>query len=258
VVFALLGMATTFLPVWISEGGHHRYVMPMYPLMAIVCGAVSERCLSADITSFLRQFWRVFLRMAAVGIAGFAAVFLITTIAAGFSGGYWIRMLAQPWSLMAVLVISAVAGAVLIFRQTSPGRMEHGMVVTFTITSLIAICFNGPVVNATANIAANIGPEIAAMRDRLPAQARLVSFGPVNHKFVYWYGENIPILPRPETPNDVPDDLQYFAIDVGPGQSVDLPFEWERVAEFNTDRRRDKPNPEITVLVGRRIRKTAN
>jgi 4-amino-4-deoxy-L-arabinose transferase-like glycosyltransferase len=258
VVFALLGMAMIFLPVWISEGGHHRYVMPMYPLMAVVCGAVSQQCLSADITSFLRQFWRVFLRAMAVGIAGFAAVFLITTIAAGFSDAYWIRTLAQPWSLMTVLVICAAAGAALIFRQTSPGRTEHGLVVTFTITSLAAICFNGPVVNATVNVAANIGPEVTAMRDRLPAQARLVSFGPVNHKFVYWYEENIPILPRPQTLDDVPEDLQYFAMDVGPGQSPDLPFEWERIAEFNMERRRDKPNPEITVLVGRRIHDTTN
>ncbi|MHC4617853.1 MAG: ArnT family glycosyltransferase [Planctomycetota bacterium] len=258
VTFVLLGMGMIFLPVWLSEGGRHRYVMPMYPLMAVVCGAVSQQCLSADIKSSLRQFWRAFLRVMAVAIAAFAAVFLIATIAAEFSNVHWIRMLAQPWSLMAVLVICAAAGAALVFRQTAPSRTEHGLVVTFAISSLVAICFNGPVINTATNVAANIGPEITAMRDQLPAQARLVSFGPVNHKFVYWHAKTIPILPKPETLNDVPEDLQYFAINVRPGQTIDLPFKWERIAKFNTDRTRNKPNPEVTVVVGRRIHNTTN
>ncbi|MHC4323565.1 MAG: ArnT family glycosyltransferase, partial [Planctomycetota bacterium] len=189
-IFALLGMAAIFLPVWISEGGRHRYVMPMYPLMAVVCGAVAQRALSSDIASSLRQFWRFFLRAVAVGVVGIAATFLIATIAAAFIDAQWINTLAQRWWLIALLVICTGAGGMLVFRQTSPGRIEHGLFVTFIIASLVAACFNGPVINATANAAANIGPQITAMRDHLPPEARLVSFGPVNHKFVYWYQKN--------------------------------------------------------------------
>jgi 4-amino-4-deoxy-L-arabinose transferase-like glycosyltransferase len=253
VVFALLGVATIFTPVWLSEGGHRRYIMSMYPLLAVVCGAVAQQCLLDPITSSLRQFWRNTLRVLALVLAGFVAVFLVATIAGAFSDAHWVSLLAQPWPLMIALVVGAAAGVVSILRQTSPGRIEHGRLVTFTIAALVAACFNGPILNATAKNAVDIGPEVLALRRSLPAEARLVSFGPVLHKFLYRYGEPIPILSEPKTLGDVPEDLEYFAMDVHQGRPAELPFAWEQIAEFNMGRAR-AAHPDYTVVVGRRIR----
>jgi 4-amino-4-deoxy-L-arabinose transferase-like glycosyltransferase len=253
VVFALLGMAAILMPVWINAGGLDRYVMPMYPLLAVVCGAVAQQCLSAPMTSFLRQFWRSTLRITALVMAGFVVTFLMATIAKAFSGAPWILVLAQPWLLMTALVAGVATGVAWIWRQTSPGRTEQGRLVTFTIAALLAACFNGPILNATARNMANIGPEVAALRRSLPTEARLVSFGPVFHKFLYWYEDSIPILNMPTTLSDVSDDLEYFAMDVRWGRPPELPFEWEQVAAFNMGRIH-KTHPEHTVVVGRRIR----
>ena len=253
VVFALLGVATIFIPVWISQGGLHRYVMPMYPLLAVVCGAVADQCLSAPATDFLRHFWRGYVRVLVLVIAGFVATFLTATVTATFSNAHWAHTLAQPWLLMIALIAGAVLGVALIWRQTAPGRTGHSLLATFTAAALLAACFDGPVLNTTAKRAVHLGPEIMALRRCLPAGTRLVSFGPVFHKFLYWYEEPIAILDRPQTPADVPDDLEYFAMDVRWGQIAELPFPWERIAEFDMGRLRTTPPPH-TVIVGRRIR----
>jgi hypothetical protein len=154
---------------------------------------------------------------------------------------------------MIILVFCAVAGAVLIFHQSSSDRQEHALIITFTLASLVAICFNGAVLNAHANIAANVGPEVTALRHRLPPEARLVSFGELHHKFVYWYEKPIPVLHRPAIPDEVPVELEYFAMDARRGETVELPFDWEQIAKVNMDRIH-KADPKVFVLVGRRIR----
>jgi 4-amino-4-deoxy-L-arabinose transferase-like glycosyltransferase len=252
VVFLLLGMAVVFVPVWLSEGGHQRYVMPMYPLLAVVCGAVAQQCLAAPRTSPLREFWRGTLRVLAVVVAGFVVVFLGATLARAFSDTRWIVTLAQPWPWMASLAAGGTVGVVFLWQQTSPGRDEHGRLVTFTLAALLAVCFNGPVLNATARSTVNIGPEVLALRRSLPADVRLVSFGPIFHRFLYWYGASIPIVSRPKTLSEVPEGLEYFAMDVPPGKTADLPFAWEQIARFDMSRTHAS-QPKRMVVVGRRI-----
>jgi 4-amino-4-deoxy-L-arabinose transferase-like glycosyltransferase len=252
VTFMLLGMAVIFVPVWLSVDGHHRYVMPMYPLMVVVCGAVSQQCLSLDLALRLRRFWRDYVRVTAVAVTLMAGMFLTATIAARFGDAYWARTLAQPWWLMIVLTVGAAGGATLMIRRAPSDRPEHGLLVTFVLASLLAVFFNGAVMNATVVNAADVGPEVIALRRSLPEGTRLVSFRRLHHKFVYWYEEPIPILPRPRRPHDVPEDLTYFAVNVGRGKDVKLPFAWEEIARFNMDRTR-RADPRESVLVGRRL-----
>ena len=252
-LFLLLGIATIFIPVWFSEGGKGRYLMPMYPLVAIVCGMVAHKCMSADMTSSIRKFWRGYLRVMGIMIAVVTGFFFIITLAASFIDVPWVQMLGQPWSWMIFLIIAALLGVGLIWRQTSKGHREHGLLMTFTLASLIAICYNGPVLNAQAHHASRIGPTIVEFRDSLPAGTRLVSFELLDDRFLYWYGEPIPILDRPERMDDVSGDVDYFALLIHKGKFTELPFEWEKVADFIMDRQRVVQNPNNVVVIGRRI-----
>ncbi|MHC4219940.1 MAG: ArnT family glycosyltransferase [Planctomycetota bacterium] len=252
VTFNLVGMAVIFVPVWLTAEGHHRYVMPLYPLMAVVCGAVVHQGLALDLSLGLRRLWRIYVRVMAFVVLGAAAGFLTATIAALFSDANWARTLAQPWWQMIVLAVVAAAVATLMLRRSSPDRPGHGLAVTFALASFLAIMFNGAVLNATAINAAEIGPEVAALRRALPDDVRLVSFRPLHHKFVYWYENPIPIVPRPTGPNNVPEDLTYFADNVSGGKTVKVPFTWEEIARFNMDRTR-KDDPRECVVVGRRL-----
>jgi len=253
VLFMLLGIAAIFVPVWMIAGGLHRYVMPMYPLLAVLGGAVIHQCLTCDLSEVLRRFWRDYIRIMATVIAGFALVLFGATIASMFDDSYWVQTLAQPWWQIIVLIILAVAAVIILARLASSNRPNDALLVNFTMAAMMAIVFNGPVINATVAHATNIGPDVAALRQRLPDDVRLVSLGRIHHKFHYWYQEPIPILPRPRSAADVPDDLEYFAINVYRGQTLKLPFEWEHILTLNMDRT-IHDHPEFRVIVGRRIR----
>jgi 4-amino-4-deoxy-L-arabinose transferase-like glycosyltransferase len=253
VVFLLLGMATIFVPVWLSQGGRQRYVMPMYPLMAVVCGAVAQQCMAAPLKSLLREFWRGILRVMAVVVAGIVIVFFGATVARAFSDARWIVTFAQPWPWMVGLAVGGTVGVVFLWQQTAPGRDEHGRLVTFALATLLALCFNGPILNATARSTVNLGPQVLALRRSLPADIRLVSFGPIYHRFLYWYGASIPIVSQPKALTEVPEELEYFALDVLPGRPADLPFAWEQIAQLDMSRTYAS-HPKRMVVVGRRIR----
>lgn len=74
--------------------------------------------------------------------------------------------------------------------------------------------------------------------------------GPLRH-----LPRRIPIIERPGDEDEVPGDLEYFAINVMRGEKLEFPFRWERVARLNMDRTK-KPDPQDSVIVGRRIQKT--
>ena len=113
--------------------------MPMYPLVAVVCGMVAYKCMSADMPSFLGKFWRGYLRAMGMLLAVTTAFFLVITLVAPFTDVSWIQIIRQPWSWMIFLIIVALFGIGLIWRQTAEGRTGQGLLMTFTVASLIAI-----------------------------------------------------------------------------------------------------------------------
>jgi 4-amino-4-deoxy-L-arabinose transferase-like glycosyltransferase len=234
--FMLLGMLAIFTPVWIIEGSRLRYVMPMYPLLAVICGIVVHQCLLVDITDSLRIFWRNYLRIAGIIIVGIAAFFLVITIAAGFVNVPLVQGFSMPLWLAILLVICTTCGMLLINRQTTNKRYENGILVTFILAVLLAICYNGAVINFQANFASKIRSDVIELHNSLPRDSELVCFEPLHHRFVYHYSDPIPIVNKPETANDVPNSVKYFALWERNGQIMELPFQWEKVTEFILDR----------------------
>jgi hypothetical protein len=77
----------------------------------------------------------------------------------------------------------------------------------------------------------------------------LVSFEWLHDHFLYYWRRPVPLLPWPDSAADVPDDLEYFALEARYGETRALPFDWERLAEFNTNAR--VGDPEKSVVIGR-------
>lgn len=257
VIFLLCASASIFGPVWISERGFHRYVMPVYPLLAVLCGIVVDRALSSPNAGGLWKLWFHFIRLLTLVLAGVTIVFAILSVMAATGGRPWSLPLAQPWWLLAALAICIILGGMFVFRRSASARMEHAVGITFVLASLVAISFNGPIINAQAHDAMNVGPDVAAVREHLgksSAGLPIVSFGKLHHRFLYYYGEHIPMLPRPESMDEVPEDVDYFAIGIRPGETAELPFEWEEVAELNMERgRTDRPTDRVVIGRYRRM-----
>jgi 4-amino-4-deoxy-L-arabinose transferase-like glycosyltransferase len=251
-LFQILAIGAIFGPVWIVAEGHHRYLIPMYPLIGVICGVVVHQALALDFTFSLRRFYRDFLRIFA-SILVLSVLFLAgVTVASRFDLSKWVQTAAQPWWLLVVLLAGAILGWLLIMRRSTLDDRSRGLLAPGLLAVLIAAMFNGPVINMLVHNATDPGADVAAVRTELPDDVELVSFGLLHHKFLYWYGEPIRLLPWPTSLDDVPEDIDYFAITVLRGQKRTLPFEWTEVATLNMDRTRSD-DPENRVLVARRV-----
>jgi len=248
-VFALLGCATIFVPVWISEGGLGRYVIGCYPLFAVVCGAVAQRALESDAPALLRRLWNGYLRFFAWILLALSLALLGISLASGPAATETLIRLAQPgWLLALLIVLSALNLALVAWRRwLVPARWQ-----VFSLAALLAVVFNGPGVNIRAYNCHRVEAEVAALRERLPDDAQLVSFNFLHHKFLYhWYlgGDSIPIVDWPRRRSQVPGELEYFAVAVRKGQPFQLPFDWDEIARIDMDPKR--PNQTL-VIVGRK------
>lgn len=248
-VFVLLGIFVIFAPVWISADGKPRYAMPLYPLVAVACGAVADRCRERDAPAGLRRLWRGTLAgtagLLALGSLGLAAVRL--SGAPGASEA--LARLRQPWWLIALLFGASSAVVILACRRRVRARSPRVAIEAVALAVVVAIAFGGPVLDASAWNTDRLEQEMAELRRRLPPEARLVSFGRLHRKFVYWYAEPIPIL-ADEQRSRPPADLEYFAIDVEGGAPAALSFPFEELARLDMDPKRE---PSVHVLVGRRL-----
>lgn len=249
-LFALCGCAAIFGPVWLVEEGHHRYVMPMYPLVGVLIGVVVDRCLEQDVTSRLRRFWRDYQRSCAVLVATLALGVLLVNVAPGIAGRAAGEMFAQPAWLLVALVAGSALGGTLIWI-IAPSEVQRAAIASIaTMACMLGMVFNGPVLNAQAHRAANAGPEVLAIRDQLQG-APLYSFGRAHHKFVYWYRDPITQLDHPQSAADVSAEVEYFVMSLRRGREISLPFAWTELARINMDRS-VTANPEIVLVVGRR------
>jgi 4-amino-4-deoxy-L-arabinose transferase-like glycosyltransferase len=253
VVFLLCGIGAILVPVWLSPGGHHRYVMPMYPLLVVLCGAVVHQGLSLAPPGFLRRLWRDFVRALAGVVAGATIVFLGMTACSLFSVHEWVLRLAQPWWQIILLVVLILPPTRFLIRHASSSYPRDALWVTFLAGALVALLFNGPIVNSLAQAAVDVRPDIASLYRSIPQGTRLMSIGLAHHRLLYYYPEPIPLVPRPRSTEDVPEDLDYFVIDAHRGEPTVLPFEWEEIGRLNMDRNR-RDEPRDFVIVGRRLR----
>jgi 4-amino-4-deoxy-L-arabinose transferase-like glycosyltransferase len=263
VVFVLCGIAAILVPVWLSPGGHQRYVMPMYPLLAVLCGAVVNRGLSLAPTGSLGRLWRDFVRILAGVVAGMTILFLFVTAGTLFSVHEWVLMLAQPWWQIILLVVLVVPAAGFLILRAPSSCPRDALWVTFVAGALVGLLFNGPILNSLAQAAVDVRPDVVALYRRIPQGARLMSIEPAHPqlpracgrwtRFLYYYPEPIPLVRHPWSAKDVPEDLEYFVIEARRGEPTVLPFEWEEIGRVSMDRNR-RDDPENFVLIGRRLR----
>jgi len=251
-VFLLLGCMTVFVPVWISLGGKTRYSFPAEPLLAVLCGIVAHQCLADGAPKSLVRLWRGFFGFFSCVLAGIAAFVLVATATRGLGGADWARLGVQPWPLVVVLLGWSAFTVVVSLRRGPPNTNIADMIRTFALASLLAIFFNGPVINAkAAAMRRPVDAQIAALYVSLPDPTRLVSFKPLHPRFVYSWPDAIPVLPWPKTAAQVPADVDYFSVHIEAAETIELPFPWEEVTRIRIDPKSTKQAIEF-IVVGRR------
>ncbi len=253
VLFCICGTLAIVTPVWAIAGGHHRYIIGAYPLMGVIAGVVVDRSLMFDLSCWLRRYWRDFARTVANAFAIAMLGLIVATVVATQNDSKFWQTAAQPWWAIAFVAPAIIACALVVFRRVGRDSPRPDLLSPFLVALIAAMFFGGPVINATVVNATEPGVEITQLKGELPEGTRLVSVGRAFHKFLYWWGEPIELLPDEPTEGDIPDWAEYFVVTVYDGQIPELPFEYERIAFLNMDRT-ERENPRDAVLFGRIVR----
>jgi 4-amino-4-deoxy-L-arabinose transferase-like glycosyltransferase len=250
-IFLTLCLVVTFPTVWLPPGARPRYFMPLYPCAAILVGLAVDRLWQVAHRASWHVFWKTFVCACSVAMAA-AGIGLLAVSLADID--LW---LSQSNGMAWAYALSSVTLAVVAWRSLridSPGSRRTAVL---SIAGFIALTHCSVMISALQKISVDTSGAVAALKSKLPADAKLVSFGQMHHLFVFFFNDSIPVCPRPETIDDVDDDLDYFCVAPGQLEKAPLPFEWESIAEISCDRRIE-PQPRARVIVGRRTDRHAS
>ncbi|HVX11457.1 MAG TPA: glycosyltransferase family 39 protein [Pirellulales bacterium] len=246
-IFLAIAIGVAFPTCWLAPQARGRYFMPLYPCFAPLVGIVIERAWSSDVVNTVRTLWRRYLTVAAAGIVATAIVVVVASFA--------------PWEIKTPFRQSAVFAlcylplslvlAALVWQGRSAGTTVRGVAGLTGLALFLGLTMNGVVMNDAIRRSEDIAGQVAALKERLPHDVRLVSYGRAHHPFVYHYGETIPWLDWPKSAGTGSEN-EYFCFHSMRGRRKPLPFEWEEIALIRCDRY-FRTSPVDAMIVGRRV-----
>jgi hypothetical protein len=174
----------------------------------------------------------------------------------------------QPATASIIFAIAGLVAVVMIWFAFRRPEKIAPLAAVVGIASFASMGVAGAMVNVNTARWSNPTPAITELRQMLPAGAKLVSFGPVDHRFIYFYDEDVREDPWPLAVSDLNEDVDYFCFTRDANDTPEarasgrgrkwtttpgtLPFAWEEVATICAERQ-VKGNPPIVVF-GRVVR----
>jgi len=244
-VFLMLCLAIPFPTVWLPPGSRPRYFMCLYPCVALLAAIAADRVSRTRNSEKWRIVWPIFVRAWALAIAVVGLLVLVVAL------GDFKTWLKQPKDLAALyaLVSLAVAGVAWWAAAAQSGLRRRAAVLA--IAAFVALSYDTIMINAFRGTTVDTAGAVARLKQRLPANSKLVSFGPTHHMFAFYYHDHIPVCPWPETIDEVDAGVRYFLVEPGQVNRTPLPFLWEVVDDISCDRHQEQAG-KWRVIVGRR------
>ncbi|MFQ5732159.1 MAG: ArnT family glycosyltransferase, partial [Planctomycetaceae bacterium] len=244
--FLAFCLVTTFPSVWLAVGAEPRYFMPLYPIVAVVCGIVIDRSIGRQMGG-LNLGWKTYLVGCGVVVVAAAVAFvgarhLPGQLADEFRQPVWFSVV---YAIFAVLVCWFLVGTV-----RSPLRVRHQAAV-LAIGVALGLSYAGAVINSKSRRERSVTAAVARAKRSLPADVSLVSFGKIDHAFLYHYGNPIRRLDWP-APGDA-RDFEYFCFSARDRDRHRLPFAWTQVALVSLRNSPEPPSGNEGVVIGRRL-----
>jgi 4-amino-4-deoxy-L-arabinose transferase-like glycosyltransferase len=241
-LFLTCSIGVAFLTCWLAPGARNRYFAPVFPCVAPLIGLVVEQCREAAPWANL---WRRYLK--GMGVAVFA-VSLWVAAATALNWGPFLG--AQPPAFAVVYLATAAAIGIVLFRLAARFRPLDQRIAILGVAAFLGLSFMGLMVNVFVALRRPIPESIAELKRQLPENAELVSIGPANPIFSYYYEQPIRqiLCPSPQPPGAPP--WTYFCIgDDVAGEVCDFPY--EKLTEVSTNPFLSR-EPSRAVIVGRR------
>jgi 4-amino-4-deoxy-L-arabinose transferase-like glycosyltransferase len=259
-VFILTSIVVAYPTVWLAAGARGRYFMPLYPLIAVLIGLVVEQCSSASYKTYPRRAWHQFLLVWVI-VIGTAA--LIVGGAAVIGNDLPSRLYQPRWFGVAFAILAATAACLIWMTYWRADKFKP-LTAVIAIASVASVGATGILININAACWIDPAGAVVALKNQLPAGAKLVSFSPIEHRFAYYYRDVIGEFNWPLTTDQVPEDVEYFCFMRTPGDTAmeraagrgrtwyktpgTLPFEWQEITSVCVERQVYDDNPRVVVL----------
>ena len=170
------------------------------------------------------------------------------------------QTLDQPrWFALLCALLAAGAVYVMWIDLISQRNIVSPLPAVFAIAGVAGLGAAGLMVNVNAALWNDPTAVVAELANQVPADARLVSFTPIDHRFAYYYRAPITELDWPRTPGDLPPNVDYFcfmrqwgdtaeARTAGRGRTSyktpgTLPFAWEEADSPSAPTAKPIPQP---------------
>lgn len=250
--FLLIAIGVTFPTCWIVPGAKTRYYMPLYPCFAPLMGLVVDRLRLVTPNDWLARTWRTFG-------SGIAIVSVVTAGAALLLAAWPnlpVPSLRQSWPFAIGFAAASTLCGWLVWRHIRRLDDVGIRIACLALAAFPGLLYTGLIMNVTLGSSQNIASQVAELEKLIPNDKTLVGFGLIEATMTVHYDQRIPLYEFPDSAEEVPEEVEYFAMNVSHGQVPELPFAWSEVATLTCDRqKREKPRREV--VVGRRILATA-
>jgi 4-amino-4-deoxy-L-arabinose transferase-like glycosyltransferase len=255
-VFAVTAFLVALPTCWLPTESRPRYMMSLYPLVALVVGLIVERSSQAEQVGWWPRSWDNYL---ATGI-WLVLLAPVGMIGVCYFGPARVRELltpALPVPLLAGYAIAALMAAGLAHWSRSRPLVGRAALGVLSISAFWGVSYTAIVINLQAHTSNDPSQQIANIRAMLPPDRPLVSFGRVHHLFAWYYDEPVGLEPLDDNVAPASSDAEYFCFSVDPGfPTPSIPFAWQEIAQVSCERARsDKPLAKV--IVGRRVREVA-
>lgn len=251
VLFALAAWAVALPTCWLPAHSRTRYLMSLYPLAALLAGAVVQRCCEQRAQDWWSRSWDRFLLWggAAAAVCG---VSLSTVSAVGLLDRMNLSTALPKPLVIAYLVVALLLAGMMLWSRGRASLLsaEAGVLA---LACFMGLTHTGLIVSAQAQNSNDPSQVIAEVRALIPPGERLMSIDKVHHMFAYYFEHPIELQVVGKSRVATEMTGQYFCFAVDPeAKPIEIPFAWETVAEISCERTKTL-QPRTKVVVGRRL-----
>ena len=218
----------------------------MLPLIALLIGLAAQQCLEMAAGLSLQRLRRHYF----IGMGIVCAGIGLWIVAATVFGLGPLKGQQSPGFAAVFAIVAAAATAIVLWTsaRSSPATERLGIL---TLAAFLGLTYCGAVVNTFIATRHPIADEVAAMAARLPEGVELVSIGPVDDVFLYYYGRPIRQLPAAEGIGRKDRAWTWFCMGNGPNLPRFDPS-YEPIGKISVEPAYND-HPENVVIIGRRI-----
>lgn len=241
---AAIAVGLAFLSCWLPGGGETRYLMPAYPMLAVLVGVGVEHSRLQPAASTAARILRGLGESTALMMVACGAC--VATLAV--ADPPVLRAWRQPLPLAVGYPLLAAACAGIVFWSGRSARSVAAYLGPLAVAVFMTVSVAGVFVNKLITTSVDTAGATSEARARMGHGHRIVSLGPVLPVFAFYYGDPIGRVDTLDAP-ELFEPGTFFCFARLEGTVATLPFRWKEVATIPAYRSVGSPG-KVWVVIG--------